>query len=256
MIQNRGQIRTNVRLLVGDSAVNSSNLDPSLTSFFSEAAYNRFIEDAYQSVVRQVPFIEDELLIDTVASQATYSAPDFYTILHIDWDDKPLEFKTAAEMYWLDEKWEVRSPGEPQYVIMNHTNEWGIVEPSDTEKRQFMLYPAPSASVTDDIRVIGKKIPQPLINDFNAPALPTWMHEAVQFEAAARVLEAHGEQRNENLGTAYRVLRDWYVGQGLFRMNSRHNQAIEVVGRSSRLPGTLKRETHIPYTGIAPGDPE
>ena len=255
MILNREQIRTRVRHLIGDAVPNSSGIISSESAIFGADALNRFISDALREIARFLHFLEGETLISTVADQAAYNAPDYMMIDHIDWDDKPLEFKTSDQVYLLDEKWETRT-GEPIFAILNHSNEWGLIGTSDTETRKFILYPAPVATVTDDIRVIGRLYLLDLDSDVDAPALPSWLHEVVQYEAAALVLEASGDQRNEALAQAYRGIRDWYLKQGQDKAVNRYPSQARVKARTTRVPNILFRDVHVPFTGIAPGTAE
>lgn len=259
MLLNRSEIRFKVRILIGDSGPTGGAWMSGPPQLFTQDAYNRFINDALREIYAMIPYPEIEETFDVVANQATYSSKELTVIEHVDYDDKPLPWITPDALEHMDELWRTRT-GEPRFVMLNGdvdwANEYDNTSVADTtDKRQFTLYPAPT-DTTVDIRAIGRWFPTDLYSDFVAPALPSWLCDAVVFEAAARILESSVEERNDDLAAAYRGLRDWYVGQGLEKLGNRTPTKVVVKGEYTRLPGTLVRDTHIPVTGVAPGDPE
>ena len=246
MILNRSEIRYRVRQLVGDSSTG-------IGTIFTDATYNRTIQDAFSMIFRDLPFAQGEQLIDTVADQAQYNCTELTVIEHVDYDDKPLEIITANRMFALRDRWQTDPSGEPLFAIMGFKNE-RLVN-NGTDYRQFTLYPAPATSAVT-LRCIGKLRPLELLHDFQSPAIPFFLHEAIVYEAAARILEMRTEMHNQGLSATLRGMGQWYVGFGQKLLNNRDLNAQTVVGNSPRTNMRLKRETHIPYTGIAPGTAE
>ena len=237
-------LRTYVKTLVGE---NTTTAD-----FFSDAAYYRFISDAYLECARLANCAETSTTINAVADQAAYNVTGFAAISHVDYDDKPLMPITADLLYALDADWEIREGGEPEYVILNHTAEMGYLETADTELRQFILYPKPAANGTAIIRVIGPAAPTAITTAADEPScLPDWAHDMVAYEGAARVLEAFGDQRNEELAETYRGIRDWYVGMLEEWRGNKHNKMVLVKGQVLQRPLKVERETHVNATGRA-----
>ena len=236
-------LRTYVKTLVGD---------PAGTDFFSDAAYYRFISDAYLACARLAGGIhETATTVSSVAGTATYNVTGLTAISLVDYEDKPLIPITADLLYALDADWETRS-GYPEYVVLNHTNDIGYMETADTEIRKFTLYPNPEASVTNGIRVIGPTAPVAITTAANEPScLPDWAHDMVAFEGAARILESYGDQRNDELAKAYRELRDVY-GRMLdeYRAN-KHNKMVVVKNQVLSAPTSRDRDTHVNATGRA-----
>jgi hypothetical protein len=260
----RGEIRSKAQVLVGDIApTGASGLATGPSNLFSDDAYSRFINDAAQECVRLCPYVDLEKTVTTTASTATYAVEGLITIEHVDYDDKPLEWITSDRLDRLDETWQTRT-GEPQFVLLGWKNIWNTkdadvslsqgISPNENN-RQFTLYPAPETTGIT-LRVIGRMMQQPLINDFTAPALPDYVHDAVVFETAALVLEASGDQRNEALAQAYRELRDWYLQIGNDRLVNRYPSQVKARGRTTRIPSGLLYDPHVPFTGIAPGTAE
>lgn len=244
MLRNRGEIRAKVRMVLGDADWDSTNnLSVTDTAYFSDAAYNRFINDAYANVLNSVPYCEVQYLIDSVASTSTYSV-EVRTIDHIDYDGKPLEGRTAAWLERHDASWRTRT-GTPRYFVLGDDTEWSAAT------RQFRLYPTPDTSTSDVIRVIGKSSVPGLTNDFCAPALPGWMHDAVVYEAVALCLESFGDQRNDPLAQVFRSIRDAYITEGLRALSDRYPAIERIVGTNRFFGSVYSYDPHIPTTGRA-----
>jgi len=236
-------MRTKVKTLVGE---NTSTAD-----YFSDAAYYRFISDAYLQVAMETSVAEKEVTINVVASTATYNVSGITKILHVDYNDEPLLPVTADMLYNLDSDWEQRT-GTPEYVVVNHTNEIGNIETADTRVFQITLYPNPAASLSSGLRVIGLTAPAALTTAADEPScLPDWAHDAVVYEASARVLESWGDQRNEALAEVYRGMRDWYVERLKDFQGNKHKQAVWVKGAQPPRPVSRDRETSVNATGRA-----
>lgn len=236
-------IRTKVKTLVGE---NTTTAD-----FFSDAAYYRFIDDAYAQVAMECAAAEKEVTINVVAATASYNVSGIVKVLHADYNDEPLMPITADMLYNLDSDWEQRS-GTPEYIVLNHTNEIGNIETAETRSFYVTLYPNPSASLSSGLRIIGLTAPAALTTAADEPScLPDWAHDAVVYEAAARVLEASGDGRNEALGEAYRQVRDWYLEQVQEFQGNKHKQAVWVKGAQPPRPVSRDRETSINATGRA-----
>lgn len=283
MIRNRSQIAEKVRLLIGDgtsrfysatiaeSAISGSTLVPSdvlawpdgSSQFFSDETYGRFVSDAYLAVVRELNWLEYAYTTSTVASTSSYATDMFHQIYQVDYDDFPLMPINAAQLYRLDDRWQTRT-GRPFYYLMGQTRQWGVGSATlargsaQTEKNReyqtIRLYPTPTAVA--DLRIIGMAKPEPLTSPFSTPAMPAWLIDTVTYEAAARILESHTEARNPALAAAYRQIRDMYLNLGRMRRSKRAWGYIQVVGEATRTSYTLQRNTHIPVTGNAPGNPE
>lgn len=259
MLLNRSEIREKVRILIGDSAPTGGSWLSAPPQLLTEAAYNRFINDAAREVYAVIPYCEIEETFDVVASQATYSSKELTIIEHVDYDDKPLPWITPERLDRMDEKWRTRT-GEPRFVLLGDAANWAneydpTTTATSTDKRQFTLYPAPT-DTTVDIRAIGRWFPTDLYSDFIVPALPSWAIDMVVFEAAARILESLLNERNPELASAYRALRDWYLAKAEEKLGNRTPQRVIVVGEYTKLPQTLVRDYHIPFTGLAPGEAE
>jgi len=242
-VRTLSDLRTYVKTLVGD---------PAGTDFFSDAAYYRFISDAYLACARLAGGIkETATTMTSTASTATYNVTGLAAISHVDYEDKPLMPISADLLYALDADWETRT-GTPEYVVLNHTADMGYMETADTEVRQFLLYPMPDTTTADAIRVIGPTAPTAITTAADEPScLPDWAHDMVAFEGAARILESYGDQRNDELAKAYRELRDIY-GQMLAEYRSnKHNKKVWV--KNGVIGGTTSRDrdTHINATGRA-----
>lgn len=267
MILNRAQIAEKVRLMIGDGAVTTtlaSNWRDGSSFALSDAAYGRYVSDAWLTIGKELNWMESEITLSTVASTHSYATDCLSQIYQVDYDDVPLLPINALQLDRMDQKWKTRS-GRPQFWLMGHTSQWGYgttapltysaaASETNREYQVIRLYPNPTAVV--DLRLIGLAKPEPLINDFNAPYLPAWLIDAVTYEAAARICESHNELRNPQLSAAYRGLRDVYLNVGRYRRANRQWGRVWIRGESPRTPYTLLRQTHIPVTGLAPGDAE
>lgn len=230
-------IRSEVKLLVGDSGNN----------YFTQDAYNRFINDAWVSVYLQGSWIKKTTVTPAVVGQRIYTLTGFSKINNVDYDDRPLEYRTKEWLAAHDVSYDT-SPGRPQYWYINADLEWGY-DDTDTELNQIAVYPVPDG--TDNIRVMGIAQPNDLSSDSSRPDTPIWSHRAIVYEAAARVLESQGEQRNEPAAVAFRLIAKFWIDKLNYIMSDRHSpQKVNTIGRGLYSPKRFRRENRIPGTGI------
>lgn len=234
---------TRVKTLVSDGGNN----------LFSDAAYKRFINDANDTVHNILAYAEDEVLIDSV-TQIQHAAPaTVHEILHVDYDDVPLEPTTVAQLEKRDEKWDTRTAAQPTHWFIGYDAELGVVEGTDTDRYSVGIWPAPTTVETSAIRMISKIRPTAFTSAVDGPNMPTWVQEAVCLEAAAMVLETRGEHRNKELASAYRNLRDFYAGECRRRKDDRFSKCEISVGQPDvdTSPRTLLRDRSVNATGRA-----
>lgn len=233
----RAEIRTLVKTLVSEGG----------TNYFTDAAYNRFIDDAYTTVHNLAPWDWQTSTVSATTTTTQYAFTGFTKIQRVDYDDRPLEFRTREWLANLDYSFDTTS-GRPQYWYMGAELEHGY-QADDTEVQTIGVYP--KADALDDIRVMGIASPDALAADGTSPNLPFWAHRAIAYECAAQVLESQGELRNEPLADAYRMLSRFWIDNLLRIMADRHSaQKNHVIGRSLHAPKRLRRETSIPGTGL------
>jgi hypothetical protein len=244
MIRNAAELAEKVRIMIGDGTQTSTYLPDGSSAWFSDEAYLRFVSDAYASISRDLNWNERELVTSTVAGTSTIDCRDFTTVYHVDVDGWPLISMSPAMMYRMDERWETRS-GQPRFYLMGGT----------TAVMRVRMWPTPSSSGLD-IRVMGLSKAEAFVNPFDAPIIPEWLQDIVVYEAASRILESHGPQHNSQLAAAYRMVVSTYLDLANKRRRDRQWGKIWVRGEGPRSPYTLYRQTHIPFTGLAPGDAE
>lgn len=232
------EILTEVKTLVGEGG----------TNYFSDAAYKRFISDAWMTVARMSPVGEREATDTSTAGTAQYRFSGFTQIWHVDYDDKPMTPITALQLRQWDQDWE-QVDGEPTHFLMNNTNEWGILDGTTFEYQFIQLFPNPDETGLT-IRVIGQEEADELSDDTDTPNFPGFGHWAIVYEAAAMVLEARGEARNPELAVAYRLLRDGYAKMVNNNHPHRSSQLVRAVGQVPTF-SRLNRETSINATGKA-----
>lgn len=233
----RAQILTLVKTLVAEGG----------TNFFTDAAYVRFIDDAYFDIHLRCSWDNKTSTTAGVVDQQQYVFTGFSQINRVDFDDRPMEPVTAEWLRQQDTLFATAS-GRPQFVFIGNNAEWGY-DATDTEQQTIALYPTPDN--TDTIRVMGVAAPAALPLTSTVPNLPHWVHRAIAYEAAAMVLEAQGEQRADALSQAYRILASWWVDNGVAVLSNRHaSQKVHSIGGSPDVPRRLMRDRHINGTGL------
>lgn len=163
------EIATRVRKQFGDES----------GTLITDADIIRWVNDAQLEIATKVDVLQGSATAATIASTSDYTFPTTYLRIHsIKWNGRRLReinLQQAEELVPSKDNAATYPVGEPQYYWV-----WGNV---------FTLYPAPSASVAQGLRVFYIKQPTVVTAVGDTPELPVKYHARIVEYCMAQAAE-------------------------------------------------------------------
>lgn len=163
------EIATRVRKQFGDEGA----------VLVTDADIIRWVNDAQLEIATKVDVLQGSATAATIANTADYTFPTTYLRIHsIKWNGRRLReinLQQAEELVPNKDDASTYPVGEPQYYWV-----WGNV---------FTLYPAPSASVAQGLRVFYIKQPTAVTAVGDTPELPVKYHPRIVEYCMAQAAE-------------------------------------------------------------------
>lgn len=147
----RGQLRAHMRSRLDDLAGKLLWPDPELNALIDAA----HIEAAARSLI-----LTDTLTLSLTVGRSAYTLPDVLRIDAVRVGNKPLTERSVFDLDRERPNWRNRAPNAPEIYI--------------PVEDQLTIWPAPAAATTATVDV--RKLPQPLEDDDDEPALPARYH--------------------------------------------------------------------------------
>lgn len=179
---NRGALRLFTRRLLAETIASES--------FWDEPTLNDFLDRGHEEVVSRaellhctstggVVFVSGEVHGEYLFPKDALRVVRLFYALSSDKKYKRLDDSTIEQLDLHDPEWteKVASPGE-------RPRKWA------PRGQGFHLYPAPSETFTDALRLWCIQTPLPFVNDSSEPDIATGYHEAIAIAAAIRALKS------------------------------------------------------------------